>query len=113
MLFGISALLHVPIHEPVGKQDFGYNRAGMLHVYWSLILYFSHKSPVTCEIHVRLRAVSVNFIQFCYMDELQEKYNQLVVQNEMLRKENTELKSLLCAHGIEYIQKRISIPPWI
>lgn len=78
----------------------------MLHVYWSLILYFSHKSPVTFEIHVRLRAASVNFIQFCYMDELQEKYNQLVVQNEMLRKENTALKSLLCAHGIEYKSKQ-------
>lgn len=36
------------------------------------------------------------------MDELQEKYNQLVAQNEVLRKENAELKSLLCAHGIEY-----------
>ena len=36
------------------------------------------------------------------MDELQKKYNLLVTQNEILRKENTELKSLLCAHGIEY-----------
>ena len=36
------------------------------------------------------------------MDELQKKYNLLVAQNEILRKENTELKSLLCAHGIEY-----------
>ena len=36
------------------------------------------------------------------MDELQKKYNLLVAQNEILRKENTELKSLLRAHGIEY-----------
>ena len=36
------------------------------------------------------------------MDELQKKYNLLVAQNEILRKENAELKSLLCAHGIEY-----------
>ena len=36
------------------------------------------------------------------MDELQKKYNLLVTQNEILRKENTELRSLLCAHGIEY-----------
>ena len=36
------------------------------------------------------------------MDELQKKYNLLVTQNEILRKENAELKSLLCAHGIEY-----------
>lgn len=36
------------------------------------------------------------------MDELQKKYNLLVTQNEILRKENTELMSLLCAHGIEY-----------
>ena len=36
------------------------------------------------------------------MDELQKKYNLLVVQNEILRKENAELRSLLCAHGIEY-----------
>ena len=36
------------------------------------------------------------------MDELQKKYNLLVAQNEILRKENTELRSLLCAHGIEY-----------
>ena len=36
------------------------------------------------------------------MDELQKKYNLLVIQNEILRKENTELRSLLCAHGIEY-----------
>ena len=36
------------------------------------------------------------------MDDLQKKYNLLVTQNEILRKENTELRSLLCAHGIEY-----------
>lgn len=36
------------------------------------------------------------------MDELQKKYNLLVAQNEILRKENTELRALLCAHGIEY-----------
>ena len=36
------------------------------------------------------------------MDELQKKYNLLVTQNEILRKENAELKSLLCSHGIEY-----------
>ena len=36
------------------------------------------------------------------MDELQNKYNLLVAQNEILRKENAELKSLLRAHGIEY-----------
>ena len=36
------------------------------------------------------------------MDELQKKYNLLVTQNEILRKENKELRSLLCAHGIEY-----------
>ena len=35
------------------------------------------------------------------MDELQKKYNLLVAQNEILRKENAELRSLLCAHGIE------------
>ena len=36
------------------------------------------------------------------MDELQKKYNLLVTQNEILRKENAELKSLLRTHGIEY-----------
>ena len=36
------------------------------------------------------------------MDELQEKYTLLVALNEVLRKENAELKSLLCAHGIQY-----------
>ena len=36
------------------------------------------------------------------MDDLQEKYKQLIAQNELLRKENVELKSLLSIHGIEY-----------
>ena len=36
------------------------------------------------------------------MSDLQEKYAQILTQNEILRKENTELRSLLCAHGIEY-----------
>ena len=36
------------------------------------------------------------------MDELQKKYNLLAAQNEILRKENAELRSLLRAHGIEY-----------
>ena len=43
------------------------------------------------------------------MDELQKKYNLLVTQNEILRKENTELKSLLCAHGIEYKPKPTNV----
>lgn len=43
------------------------------------------------------------------MDELQKKYNLLVAQNEILRKENTELKSLLCAHGIEYKPKPTNV----
>ena len=36
------------------------------------------------------------------MDELRKKYNLLVAQNEILRKENAELRSLLRAHDIEY-----------
>ena len=36
------------------------------------------------------------------MSNLQEKYAQILAQNKSLRKENTELRSLLCAHGIEY-----------
>lgn len=40
------------------------------------------------------------------MDEFQEKYNLLLAQNEVLRKENAEMKSLLCAHGIEYKPKQ-------
>lgn len=43
------------------------------------------------------------------MDELQEKYNQILAQNESLRKENAELKSLLCAHGIEYKPKPTNV----
>lgn len=40
------------------------------------------------------------------MSDLQEKYAQILAQNESLRKENAELKSLLCAHGIEYKPKQ-------
>ena len=36
------------------------------------------------------------------MEDIQEKYNYLLLQNEALRQENEELKSLLHAHGIEY-----------
>lgn len=43
------------------------------------------------------------------MDELQKKYNLLVAQNEILRKENAELRSLLCAHGIEYKTRSTNI----
>ncbi len=43
------------------------------------------------------------------MDELQKKYNLLVAQNEILRKENTELRALLCAHGIEYKPKPTNV----
>ena len=43
------------------------------------------------------------------MDELQKKYNLLVTQNEILRKENTELRSLLCAHGIEYKSRSTNV----
>ena len=43
------------------------------------------------------------------MDELQKKYNLLVTQNEILRKENTELRSLLCTHGIEYKPKPTNV----
>lgn len=55
------------------------------------------------------------------MDNLQERYNQLLKQNENLSKENEELKSLLCVHGIQYkpkskeerdsIYSAISFPP--
>ena len=34
------------------------------------------------------------------MEDIQEKYNHLLQQNEALRQENEELKSLLHAHGI-------------
>lgn len=39
------------------------------------------------------------------MEDIQEKYNHLLLQNEALRQENEELKSLLHAHGIEYKSK--------
>ena len=41
------------------------------------------------------------------MEDIQEKYNYLLLQNEALRQENEELKSLLYAHGIEYKSKHI------
>ena len=34
------------------------------------------------------------------MEDIQEKYNHLLQQNEALRQENEELKLLLHAHGI-------------
>ena len=43
------------------------------------------------------------------MDELQEKYNQILAQNESLRKENAELKSLLRSYGIEYKPKPTNV----
>ena len=39
------------------------------------------------------------------MDNIQEKYNHLLQQNEALRQENEELKLLLHAHSIEYKPK--------
>ena len=39
------------------------------------------------------------------MCDFQGKYNMLLIQNEHLRKENAELKALLCSHGIEYKSK--------
>ena len=39
------------------------------------------------------------------MEDIQEKYNHLLQQNEALRQENEELKLLLHAHGIEYKPK--------
>ena len=39
------------------------------------------------------------------MEDIQEKYNHLLQQNEALRQENEELKLLLHAHGIEYKSK--------
>ena len=39
------------------------------------------------------------------MEDIQEKYNHLLQQNEVLRQENEELKLLLHAHGIEYKPK--------
>lgn len=39
------------------------------------------------------------------MEDIQEKYNHLLLQNEALRQENEKLKLLLHAHGIEYKPK--------
>ena len=39
------------------------------------------------------------------MEDIQDKYNYLLQQNEALRQENEELKLLLHAHGIEYKPK--------
>ena len=39
------------------------------------------------------------------MEDIQDKYNHLLLQNEALRQENEELKLLLHAHGIEYKPK--------
>lgn len=39
------------------------------------------------------------------MEDIQEKYNHLLLQNEALHQENEELKLLLHAHGIEYKPK--------
>lgn len=41
------------------------------------------------------------------MEDIQEKYNYLLMLNEALRQENEELKSLLYAHGIEYKSKHV------
>lgn len=41
------------------------------------------------------------------MEDIQEKYNHLLQQNEALRQENEELKLLLHAHGIEYKSKHV------
>ena len=41
------------------------------------------------------------------MEDIQEKYNHLLPQNEVLRQENEVLKSLLYAHGIEYKPKHV------
>ena len=41
------------------------------------------------------------------MEDIQEKYNHLLQQNEALRQENEVLKSLLYAHGIEYKPKHV------
>lgn len=43
------------------------------------------------------------------MSDLQEKYAQILAQNESLRKENAELKSLLRSHGIEYEPKPTNV----
>lgn len=41
------------------------------------------------------------------MEDIQDKYNHLLLQNEALRQENEELKLLLHAHGIEYKPKHV------
>ena len=41
------------------------------------------------------------------MEDIQEKYNHLLQQNEALRQENEELKLLLHTHGIEYKPKHV------
>ncbi len=43
--------------------------------------------------------------QTLIMEDIQEKYNHLLQQNEAIRQENEELKLLLHAHGIEYKPK--------
>ena len=43
------------------------------------------------------------------MSDLQEKYAQILAQNESLRKENAELKSLLRSYGIEYKPKPTNV----
>ena len=47
--------------------------------------------------------------QTLIMEDIQEKYNHLLQQNEALRQENEELKLLLHAHGIEYKPKVLTI----
>ena len=41
------------------------------------------------------------------MEDIQEKYNHLLQQNEALRQENEELKLLQHTHGIEYKPKHV------
>ena len=43
--------------------------------------------------------------QTLIMEDIQEKYNHLLQQNEALRQESEELKLLLHAHDIEYKPK--------
>lgn len=56
---------------------------------------------------VKFREVSAHkpSKQTLIMEDIQEKYNHLLQQNEALRQENEELKLLLHAHGIEYKPK--------
>ena len=44
------------------------------------------------------------------MDNILEKYNILLAEHEALRRENSELKSLLLAHGISYEAKKEEKP---